>query len=65
MAKKKTSTRVAKLAGRYAAMTDEDMANYFTREEWAEEFCDHVRLLAASALSQTEPTTPKKAKVRK
>lgn len=64
-AKKVTSARLSKLAGKYAAMSDAEMLGEadFTRPQWRK-FCANVRALAASVLSQTEKAEPKK-KARK
>lgn len=61
MAKKKTSARVAKLAGKYAAMTGMEMHDERLEIGWPK-FCANVRALAASVLSQTESKTKVKRK---
>lgn len=67
MAKKKTSTRLAKIAGKYAAMDGNTFwltETHGSVEAWDALF-RNVKALAASVLSQTEKPEPKKAKVRK
>lgn len=65
-AKKKTSARVAKIAGKYAAMDNNELfveAGVFKAgdDEWTR-FCFNVRALAGSVLSQTESKTKVKRK---
>lgn len=63
MAKKKTSARIAKLAGKYAAMNDRELWDeagvVYTGAPW-KRFAGNVRALAASVLSQTEPVKVKR-----